>query len=837
MDISESTFFNDIFPTKIELLSTRLDGLSKSHTELHKRQRQEPSPEDTSLPLLPNQDNVLFPGIYLPMMVETAVDVQLVRKIYEAASLIGIVAQKKAKVEVVGVQDIFQVGTAARILKLINLPDGKVRILLQGEEKFRIETILSETPYLTATIQRLPDQLANAQSKRYKAMLRSLKETVAKLISLHPDFPTEIRLLLDNIDDLNLLTYFLASGLDTDIKNKQRLLEIDDSKKRGTLLLKHLMKDIEISKLRKKIQDKVHQDVNQIQQDFYIRHQIKALQEELGESEFEDDIEELRALGKKKKWSKEVSTYFYKALDKAERLSPNSSDYPVLINHAELMLELPWDVYTTDNTDLKVAEKILNAEHYGMEKVKERLLEYLAVLQLKKNMKGPILCLYGPPGVGKTSLGRSIAKALNRKYIKVSLGGLHDEAEIRGHRKTYIGAMPGRIIKGFQTAGSSNPVFVLDEIDKIADLRGDPAAALLEVLDPEQNQAFIDNFLEVPYDLSNALFIATANQLDTIPTALCDRLEIIEITGYTVEEKLQIAKKYLFPKQRKENGLKASQLTISEESIMKVIEHYTRESGVRELERKLASLIRKVGKAIVLEKPYPKKINIQDVVTLLGVEEFDQDRYQQTHLPGVAIGLAWTPVGGDILFIEAVLTPGKGKLTLSGQLGDVMKESAITALTYLKAHATELNISTQVFDTHDLHIHVPAGATPKDGPSAGITLFTALASLYTQRKVKDKLAMTGEITLRGKILPVGGIKEKVLAARRAGIQEVILSTENKKDVLEIRQQDIQGLNFYYVSYVEEVIPLALQPAEQLEQPKKRGITKGKNLKKKVEVQR
>ncbi len=824
MDISESTFFNDMFSVKMGLLPVRLEGLSKSHAESHKRHRHESAHEETSLPLLPSQYNVLFPGIYLPMTIETEVNIQLVKKIHEASGLIGIVAQKKEKIEVVGAQDIFHVGTAARILKLINLPDGNVRILLQGEEKFQIETILSETPYLTATIGKLPDQLANIQSKRYKAIVRSVKETVAKLISLHPDFPTEIRLLLDNIDDFNLLTYFLASGLDTDIKNKQRLLEIDDSKKRGTLLLKYLMKDIEISKLRKKIQDKVHQDVNQIQQDFYIRHQIKALQEELGENEFEDELEELRALGGKKKWSKEVANYFYKSLDKAERLSPNSSDYPVLINHAELMLELPWDVYTTDNTDLKVAEKVLNAEHYGMEKVKERLLEYLAVLQLKKNMKGPILCLYGPPGVGKTSLGKSIAKALNRKYVKVSLGGLHDEAEIRGHRKTYIGAMPGRIIKGFQTTGSSNPVFVLDEVDKLTDLRGDPAAALLEVLDPEQNQAFLDNFLEVPYDLSNALFIATANQLDTIPAALYDRLEVIEITGYTLEEKLQIAKKYLFPKQRKENGLKASQLTINDKAIIKVIEHYTRESGVRELERKLASLIRKVAKAMVLGKPYPKKINAQDVVTLLGIEEFDQDRYQQTHLPGVSIGLAWTPVGGDILFIETLLTPGKGKLTLSGQLGDVMKESAITALTYLKAHAASLNISMQVFDTHDLHIHLPAGAIPKDGPSAGITLFTALASLYTQRKVKDKLAMTGEITLRGKILPVGGIKEKVLAAKRAGIQEVILSVENKKDVLEIKQQDIQELVFHYVSYVEEVIPLALQP-HPIEQAKKENIAK------------
>lgn len=764
-----------------------------------------------SIYLLPNPFTVLFPGIYFPMLIQQKATIQLVKKLYEKSTPLGIIAQKKPDIESVGAKDIFQVGTLAHIVKLINLPDGGVKILLRGEQKFRIQTILTEKPHLSATLTTIPEQEVRHTDKRYKAIFQSIKSTVGKLILLHQELPPEIQILLDNIDDLSLLTYAIAYGLDIELKHKQRLLEIEDSIQRGTALLKYLMKDIEVAKLQNKIQRKVHQDVSQIHQDFYIRNQIKALQEELSDGEFEDDLEELRAMGQKKKWSKEVATYFEKAIVKAERQTLNSADYPVLINHLELILELPWGVYTTDNTDLAAAEKILNEAHYGMEKVKERLLEYLAVLNLKKNIKAPIICLYGPPGVGKTSLCKSIAKALHRNYVKVALGGLHDEAEIRGHRKTYVGAMPGSIIKGFQKSKSSNPVFVLDEIDKVSDLRGDPAAALLEVLDPDQNNAFIDNFLEVPYDLSHTLFITTANQLDEIPHALADRLEIIEVTGYTLNEKLQIAKKYLFPKQRKENGIKAAQLTISDEAICKVIESYTSESGVRELERQLASLIRKVGKAIVLKQPYPKKMNTQDVVNLLGVEKFDAERYQQTQLPGIAIGLAWTPVGGDILFIEALLTVGKGELTLSGQLGDVMKESATAAFTYLKAHAKTLDIKPKIFDTTNLHIHVPAGAIQKDGPSAGITVFTALASLYTKRKVKDKLAMTGEITLRGKVLPVGGIKEKLLAAKRAGIQEIILSLDNKKDVLELKPQDIQGLQFHYVTHAEEVLPIALQP--------------------------
>jgi ATP-dependent Lon protease len=762
------------------------------------------------LPLLAINHSVLFPGIIMPIGLQEEQAIRLIKKIYKAGGVFGVIAQKKAHIEHPGAKDIFRIGTVAKILKVITLPDGRATAILQGQYRFKIEKIITETPHLLAHVHKLSDKADTFQSKQVRAITRSIKEAAARLIALQPEFPAEVQLVLDNVEDLNFLTYFLAFSLDTEIKNKQKILEIDEGAKRGTVLLKFLLKDVEISQLKKKIQDKVHTDINQQQRDYYIRHQIKVLQDELGESELDEEIEELRAKGDQKAWPKEVADAFYKELDKAERMSPNSPDYPVLVNHAELIVDLPWSVYTTDNMNIKEAEKILNAEHFGIEKVKERLLEYLAVLKFKKNLKGPILCLYGPPGVGKTSLAKSIAKALNRKYTRISLGGLNDEAEIRGHRKTYIGAMPGKVIKGIQKAGSCNPVFVLDELDKVSDLRGDPAAALLEVLDPEQNNAFVDNFLEIPYDLSKVLFIATANSLDTIPIALKDRLELIEVTGYTVEEKLQIARKYLFPKQRKEHGLKATNLSIQDNAIIKIIEHYTRESGVRELERKLGSVVRKVAKAMALGETYPKTIKEADIVALLGIEQYDQEVYQYTDLPGVAIGLAWTPVGGDILFIEATLSQGKGKLTLSGQLGEVMKESAITALTYLRAHAATLHIKPQVFETHDLHIHVPAGAVPKDGPSAGITLLTALASLYTQRKVKDRLAMTGEITLRGKVLPVGGIKEKILAAKRAGIKEIILSVENKKDIQEIKPSDIENILFHYAHTVEEVLDWSLE---------------------------
>jgi ATP-dependent Lon protease len=622
--------------------------------------------------------------------------------------------------------------------------------------------------------------------------------------------PSEAHAVLTNIKSPDFLTYFLASSLNTDVSYKQQLLELNNSSKRAKLLLQHLLNELDLSELKKEIQDKVHSDINQQQRDYYLRQQVKVLQEELGEVDFADEIEALREKGKKKQWPKEVADFFIKELDKAERMSPHSPDYSISINHAELLVGLPWGVYTKDNLDLNQAKKVFDADHYGIEKVKDRLLEFMAVLQLKKNMKGPILCLCGPPGVGKTSLGKSIAKAIGRKYARIALGGLNDEAEIRGHRKTYIGAMPGKIIYNIQRTGSSNPVIVLDEIDKLDSMRGDPAAALLEVLDPEQNNTFVDNFLEVPYDLANVLFVATANSLDRIPAALQDRMEIIDVTGYILEEKIEIAKKYLLPKQRKEHGLKSTDLVIQEDALATIVESYTRESGVRELSRQIAHICRKVAKSIALKEPYAKKMKKADVAALIGPEIFDNESYQTITLPGVSVGLAWTSAGGEILFIESVLSKGKGRINLSGHLGEVMKESAMTALSYLKANEQYIDVAHGIFENYDLHIHVPSGAVPKDGPSAGITLFTSLASLYTQKKVKDALAMTGEITLRGQVLPVGGIKEKILAAKRVGMKEIILSSKNKKDVQEIKEIYRNNLIFHYVDCVDEVYHLALQ---------------------------
>ncbi|MEL6152695.1 MAG: endopeptidase La, partial [Bacteroidota bacterium] len=678
------------------------------------------------------------------------------------------------------------------------------------KHRFQIEQVLTEKPYLQVKAHLLKHQNFDTQKKQVKALLHSLKEVANNIISLNPDTPPEVKLVVDNTRDPHLLTYFLCANLGLDIPQKQKLLATNDSTKRANMLLGHLFKALEFTQLKKDLQSKLHTDLDEHQRELFIRHQIRVLQEELGDEDGEE-LEELRAKGRAKQWPTEVATFFDKTLDKADRLSPHNPDYPNLINHAELMIELPWGKLTKDNLHLRQAEQTLHKDHFGLDKVKERVLEYLAVLQLKQKLPGPILCFYGPPGVGKTSFCKSIAKALHRKYTRISLGGMNDEAEIRGHRKTYIGAMPGKVVQSIQKSQADNPVIALDELDKISSMRGDPAAALLEVLDPEQNDAFVDNFLEVPYNLSKVLFIATANNLDTIPPALKDRMEIIELNGYTLEEKVQIAKKHLLPKQRKAHGLKASQIRIQDSTLAKLIEEYTQESGVRELERQLGSITRKIAKAIALNEPYPKTLKPEDLTKLLGIAHFDQETYQNLTIPGVAIGLAWTPVGGEILFVEATLSRGKGKLTLSGQLGDVMKESAITALSYLKAHAETLDIDYRIFDQYDLHVHVPAGAIPKDGPSAGITLLSALASLYTQRKIRNKLAMTGEITLRGSVLPVGGIKEKILAAKRAGITEIILSQKNEKDIREVQPHYIQGLSFHYASHVAEVLQRTLEP--------------------------
>lgn len=761
------------------------------------------------IPLLALRNTVLFPNVVVPITIKERQAMNLIESVHSKDGLLGIIAQKNPETFEGRSTDLYTIGTLSKIIKIINFPNGKTIILVHGKQKFQTLQVFSEPSGLEATIQLLKDQ-PYKEDKKALALMQSLKDVAIKLLKFRSEASHEAQTVLANIKNLDFLTYFLASHLSTDVPHKQKLLELNSAIKRANLLLKHLLKELQISELKKEIQDKVHSDISQQQRDYYLRQQVKVLQDELGEGDLSEEIDALREKGSNKQWPKEVAEFFKKELDKAERMSPQSPDYAITLNHAELLVGLPWAVYTKDSLDLKRAKKIFDADHYDIEKVKERLLEFLAVLQLKKNMKGPILCLCGPPGVGKTSLGQSIAKAMGRKYGRIALGGLNDEAEIRGHRKTYIGAMPGKIITNIQRAGSSNPVIVLDEIDKIDNMRGDPAAALLEVLDPEQNHAFVDNFLEVPYDLSRVLFLATANTMDRVPIALQDRIEVIDVSGYLLEEKVEISKKYLVPKQKKEHGLKGHDLTLQDDALAAIVEGYTRESGVRELSRQIATICRKTAKSIALGEDYIKKLKKADVALLLGPELFDNTAYQKTTLPGVSIGLAWTAAGGEILFIESVLSKGKGKISLSGHLGDVMKESAMTALSYLKSNEQYLDISTDVLENYDLHIHVPAGAVPKDGPSAGITLFAALASLYTQKKVKDYLAMTGEITLRGEVLPVGGIKEKILAARRVGIKEIILSSKNKKDVQEIKEIYRDNLIFHYVDHVDEVYRLALQ---------------------------
>ncbi|MDN5200813.1 endopeptidase La [Fulvivirgaceae bacterium BMA10] len=776
--------------------------------EEEQTQSNEPIPDE--IPILPVKNTVLFPGVVIPITVGRLKSVKLVKKAYKSDRIIGVVAQKNTSAEDPGEKDIFRIGTVAKIIKMLVLPDGNTTIIIQGKQRFELESVLTEDPFLTAKIKPIKEKFPSHNNKELKALVQSLKDAASKILRLNPEIPQEAQITLDNIDSPSFLTHFLSSNINAEVSHKQQLLEINDGMKRATLLLEFMLKDIQMLELKQEIQNKVHSDIDAQQRDYFLRQQMKVLQDELGYEGPDQEYEMLKAKSEKKAWPDSVKKHFKKEMDKILRMNPAAAEYPVAINYAEYLVELPWSEITKDNFDLKRTQKILDKDHFGLEKVKDRIIEYLAVLKLKKDLKGPILCLYGPPGVGKTSLGKSIAKSLNRQYVRMSLGGVHDEAEIRGHRKTYVGAMPGKIIQNIKKAKYANPVFVLDEIDKVnSDFRGDPSSALLEVLDPEQNNAFVDNYLEVEYDLSKVLFIATANSLDTIQPALRDRMEIIEINGYTIEEKVQIAKKHLIPKQRKEHGLKSTDISFDTSAITKIVEDYTRESGVRNLERKIGSIIRNVAKSIALEEDYSKKIGKDDVARILGAEVFDKEFYQDNKLPGVVTGLAWTQVGGEILFIESSLSRGKGKLTLSGQLGDVMKESAMAALSYLKSNAEKLGIHYQTFDNYDLHIHIPAGAVPKDGPSAGITMLTSIASIYTQRKVKDKLAMTGEITLRGKVLPVGGIKEKILAAKRAGIKDIILCERNKKDIEEINDGYLKGLRIHYVSTVDEVLDIAL----------------------------
>jgi ATP-dependent Lon protease len=764
------------------------------------------------LAILPLRNTVLFPGVVIPITVGRDKSIKLIKEAYKGDRIIGVVSQLDVSIEDPTFEQLNKVGTVAQIVKMLQMPDGNTTVIIQGKQRFRLIEEVQSEPYIKVTISKFNEVKLKKTDKEFKAMVASIREMSSQIIQLSPNIPSEAAMALKNIESTSFLINFISSNMNADVKDKQKMLEMDNLRQRAMMVMELLTVELQMLELKNHIQSKVRTDLDKQQRDYFLNQQLKTIQEELGGTSSDQEYEALESRAKKKKWSLQVKEHFNKELEKLGRMNPAAPDYSVQINYLELLLDLPWNDFTKDNFDLKRAQRVLDKDHFGLEKVKQRIIEYLAVLKLKRDMKAPIICLVGPPGVGKTSLGKSIAKALNRKYVRMALGGIRDEAEIRGHRKTYIGAMPGRIIQSIKKAGAANPVFVLDEIDKVgADHRGDPSSALLEVLDPEQNNAFNDHYVETDYDLSNVLFIATANSLSTIQPALLDRMEIIEVNGYTIEEKIEIAKKYLLPKQKEQHGIKTKDIVLKSSLVEKVIEDYTRESGVRGLEKKIGSLVRGVATKIAMEEAYEPLLTNEDVERILGAPIYDKDLYEGNEVAGVVTGLAWTQVGGDILFIEASLSPGKGKLTLTGNLGDVMKESAVIALAYLRSHAAAFNIDNQLFDLWDVHVHVPAGATPKDGPSAGITMLTALTSAFTQRKVKSNLAMTGEITLRGKVLPVGGIKEKILAAKRANIKDIILCKSNRKDILEIKESYIKDLNFHYVTEMKEVVDLALTP--------------------------
>ena len=763
------------------------------------------------LPILPLRNTVLFPGVVIPITVGRDKSIQLIRETYAGNKTIGVLAQKDPEVEDPAEADLYRIGTVSHIMKILQMPDGSTTVIIQGKKRFRLEEMVTDKPYFKAKVSNFESKKKVLQDRAFQALISSLKDLAIQIIKLSPNIPSDAAFAIKNIESPFFLVNFVSSNLNINLEEKQKLLEISEIKERANKVLAALSKELQMLELKNQIQDKVKHDIDKQQRDYMLNQQLKTIQEELGGTNQQQEIEELRKQSKKKKWSKEVSDTFEKELHKLMRLNPMAMDYSIQVNYLETLIELPWNEFTKDNFDLKHAQQVLDKDHYGLEKVKERIIEYLAVLKLKGDMKSPIICLVGPPGVGKTSLGKSVARSLGRKYIRMSLGGLRDEAEIRGHRKTYIGAMPGRIVQSLKKAKSSNPVFVLDEIDKVigANHNGDPSAALLEVLDPEQNTTFYDNFLELEFDLSKVLFIATANTLSTVHPALRDRMEIIELSGYLLEEKVEIAKRHLVPKQFKEHGIKRTQLTFGKEILEKIIDDYTRESGVRLLEKTIAKVIRNKARFIAEGEKYEVKISPDDLIRILGRPRFQRDQAISNDVAGVVTGLAWTAVGGEILFVESSLSLGKGNLTLTGNLGEVMKESATIALEYLKSHAAFLDLSPEVFQKYNVHIHIPEGATPKDGPSAGITMFTSLASAFSQCKVKARIAMTGEITLRGKVLPVGGIKEKILAAKRAKIETIIMSKENEKDILEINQQYINGLKFEYVDNMMEVINFAL----------------------------
>ena len=778
------------------------------------------------LPILSLRNNVLFPGVVIPITVGRDKSIKLIQDAYKTDKIIGVVSQKDSALENPGFEDLFEVGTVAQIIKMLKMPDGSTTVIIQGKKRLKLISPIQEDPYLKAQIETFLDDKPKKFDKRLVALFDSLKDMALKIIKQSPNIPSEASFAIKNIESSSFLVNFISSHMQAEIEEKQGLLEEVNLEARANLLLKHLDKELQVLEIKNDIQSKVRTDLDRQQREYFLHQQMKEIQNELGDNPVQEEVNDMRSRASKKKWLTKVSDAFYKELNKLERMNPQGAEYGVQSNYCELLLDLPWGVYTKDKFDLKRATKILDRDHYGLEKVKERIIEYLAVLKLKGNMKSPILCLYGPPGVGKTSLGKSIAEAIGRNYVRVSLGGVHDEAEVRGHRKTYIGAMPGRIMTNIKKAKSSNPVFVLDEIDKVGKSNhGDPSSALLEVLDPAQNDSFQDNFVEIEYDLSKVMFIATANELGSIQPALLDRMELIEVNGYTVEEKTEIAKRHLTPKQVKEHGLSKKLFSIEDKVVEKIIESYTNESGVRGLEKKVAKVVRYRAKQIAMDEEYNVAIELSDLKTILGPAH-EKDGYENNEVAGVVTGLAWTRTGGTILFIESSITKGTGKLTLTGNLGDVMKESAVIALEYLKAHSTDLGIEQEVFDSYNVHVHVPEGATPKDGPSAGITMLTALASLFTQKKVKSHLAMTGEITLRGQVLPVGGIKEKILAAKRANIKELILCEKNRKDIDEINPRYLKGLKFSYVKTMDEVIQLALTD-ELVDNPIKIGVAKKK----------
>ena len=801
---------NDLFdPSLLNLSGIESDAefIPLTTAEEEESVNKQDFPEN--LPILPLRNNVLFPGVVIPITVGRDKSIKLIQEANKGNKIIGVVSQKIQEEESPEFKDLHTVGTVAQIVRLLKMPDGSSTVIIQGKRRFKMLEMTQTDPFMRAKVEVLKEQKFNTKNKELNMMFKSIKDLALQIIKDSPNIPSEAQFAIKNIDSPTFLVNFISSNMNADVAKKQDMLEEMDIKSRVMKVLEHLSLESQMLEMRNEIHNKVRKDLDKQQREYFLQQQMRTIQDELGDNPQEQDVIEFRKRAKTKKWSKEVGKLFHKELDKLQRMNPQGAEYTVQMNYIDTMIELPWNDYSKDNLNLTRSRKILERDHFGLEKVKERIMEYLAVLKIKGNMKSPILCFYGPPGVGKTSLGKSIAEALGRKYVRMSLGGLHDESEIRGHRKTYIGAMPGRIIQNLKKAETANPVFVLDEIDKLGrSNHGDPSSALLEVLDPEQNNAFYDNYIETEFDLSKVLFIATANSLSTIQGPLRDRMEVIEVNGYTLEEKVEIGARHLIPKQIKEHGIKKSDISFGKLILRKIVEEYTNESGVRGLDKVIAKLVRNRTRQIAMEETFDTKLTYEDLFKVLGSGRSKVKSIDHNTL-GVVTGLAWTSIGGDVLFIESSITKGKGKLTLTGNLGDVMKESAIIALEYLKAHSEMIGAKQEIFDLHNVHIHVPEGATPKDGPSAGITMLTSLASIFAKKKVKKNLAMTGEITLRGDVLPVGGIKEKILAAKRSGVKEIILCSRNKQDIDEIKESYLKGLTFHYVDKMEEVIKLAL----------------------------